>query len=225
MTTGGGEAADQMVRMMLTGSEGTIRLGASAIKNVAALLFALAKQNKTLHGKVNMVKMLRETRDIRVFPMDAQQYKEFQRQAKGQKILYSAIRDKATGAVDLVMPVTELDRANYIFTRMQYQPQREQPLVQEEQTIPDRDPQRSQEERGETFTPGHPEGDAPPSHDSASTRVNSSLSAPSRVASQTQTTSERTPVIVRLRTLRDRQANQRGKVPQKTQTKTKPKDR
>ena len=63
MNIGGGEAADQMVRMMLTGTEVTVRLGASALKNLLAITLALAKHHKTLSGKVNMGKMLRETRD------------------------------------------------------------------------------------------------------------------------------------------------------------------
>ena len=42
MNIGGGEAADQMVRMMLTGTEVTVRLGASALKNVLAITLALA---------------------------------------------------------------------------------------------------------------------------------------------------------------------------------------
>ena len=37
MNIGGGEAADQMVRMMLTGTEVTVRLGASALKNLLAI--------------------------------------------------------------------------------------------------------------------------------------------------------------------------------------------
>ena len=43
MNVGGGEAADQMVRMMLSGGEVTVRLGASAIKNLAAITIALAR--------------------------------------------------------------------------------------------------------------------------------------------------------------------------------------
>ena len=74
MNIGGGEAADQMVRMMLTGTEVTVRLGASALKNLLAITLALAKHHKTLSGKVNMGKMLRETRDIRMFPMSPEQY-------------------------------------------------------------------------------------------------------------------------------------------------------
>ena len=43
MNIGGGEAADQLVRMMLTGTEVAVRLSGSAAKNVLALSFALAK--------------------------------------------------------------------------------------------------------------------------------------------------------------------------------------
>lgn len=43
MNIGGGEAADQLVRMMLTGTEVAVRLSGSAVKNVLALSFALAK--------------------------------------------------------------------------------------------------------------------------------------------------------------------------------------
>ena len=47
MNIGGGEAADQLVRMMLSFGEVSVRLGGSALKNVLALSMALAKNNKT----------------------------------------------------------------------------------------------------------------------------------------------------------------------------------
>ena len=87
MTIGGGETADQMVRMMLSGGEVAVRLGGSALKNLLALTMALAKNNQTISGKVNMTKMLKETRDLRLFPMTPEQYKQFEKQAKKQKIL------------------------------------------------------------------------------------------------------------------------------------------
>ena len=40
MNIGGGEAADQLVRMMLSGSEVAVRLGGSALKNMLALTAA-----------------------------------------------------------------------------------------------------------------------------------------------------------------------------------------
>ena len=122
MNVGGGEAADQMVRMMLSGTEVMVRLSGSALKNMLALTMALASNRKTLSGKVNMGKMLRETRDLRRFPMTPQQYKQFQKLAKKHKLLFSVIKDKDDKGkvLDVILPVTELDRANAIFERILY---------------------------------------------------------------------------------------------------------
>lgn len=131
MNVGGGEAADQLVRMMLSGSEVAVRLSGSALKNLLALTMALAKNHKTISGKVNMAKMLRETRDVRRFAMSPEQYHAFKKRAGKQKILFSAIRDTDGHGkvVDVIMPVTEIDRANLIFERIQYlgQEQAQQP--------------------------------------------------------------------------------------------------
>ena len=50
MNIGGGEAADQMVRMLLSGTEVVIRLSGSALKNLLALTLALARNHKKLSG-------------------------------------------------------------------------------------------------------------------------------------------------------------------------------
>ena len=123
MNIGGGEAADQLVRMMLTGTEAAVRLSGSALKNMLALSLALAKNHKRISGKINLGKMLRETRDLRQFPMPPEQYHQFQKLAKRQKLLYSSIhdRDGRGKIIDVILPVTELDRANQIFERMLYQ--------------------------------------------------------------------------------------------------------
>ena len=154
MTIGGGEAADQMVRMMLSGGEVAVRLGGSALKNLLALTMALAQNRKALSGKVNMERMLRETRDLRLFPMSPEQYKQFQKHAKKQKILFSAIKDRDRNGklVDVVMPVTELDRANLIFERIMYQgPVRQGPergdrtVSQPERDRSERSPERDRQ--------------------------------------------------------------------------------
>ena len=149
MNIGGGEAADQLVRMMLSGSEVMIRLSGSAAKNALALSMALAKQNKQLSGKVNMARMLRQTRDLRLFPMTPEQYKEFQRQAREQKLLFAAIKDKDDRGklIDVVMPVTELDRANMIFERIRYTGQLEHSDSAREQ---EKDSDRNPEVQAET---------------------------------------------------------------------------
>ena len=166
MTVGGGEAADQMVRMMLSGGEIAVRLGGSALKNLLALTMALAKNNRTISGKVSMAKMLRETRDLRLFPMTPEQYQQFKKHANKQKILFSAIKDKDGKGklIDVVMPVTELDRANLIFERIMYRGHERQTPECEETPEPcpeeasqersmDRDRQDPQTERDSPWEP------------------------------------------------------------------------
>ena len=145
MTVGGGEAADQMVRMMLSGTEVAVRLGGSALKNLLALTMALAHNRKTLTGKVNMGKMLRETRDLRRFPMTPQQFKQFKKLAKKHKLLFSVIKDKDDRGklMDVILPVTELDRANAIFERILYQMPPE----------PERKPAKELQQGREVFQP------------------------------------------------------------------------
>lgn len=152
MNIGGGEAADQLVRMMLSGSEVAVRLSGSAIKNMLALTMALAKNHKTISGKVNLVKMLKETRDVRRFSMSPEQYQQFRQRAGKQKILFSAIRDSDNKGkvVDVIMPVTEIDRANMIFERIRYTGQPEQarqdaPSKEQEARVGQEAPQRQQE--------------------------------------------------------------------------------
>ena len=61
MNIGGGEAADQLVRMLLSGGEVAVRLGGSAAKNLLAMSLALAKNHKKISGKIRMGKMLQQT--------------------------------------------------------------------------------------------------------------------------------------------------------------------
>jgi len=112
------------VRMMLSGGEVAIRLSGSALKNGAALLLALSKNHKKVYGKINLRRMLNETRDIRAFPMQPEEYRQFAAHAKRLKILFSAIQDKGNpnGMVDVLIPTTEIERVNMIFERMQYTP-------------------------------------------------------------------------------------------------------
>ena len=167
MNIGGGEAADQLVRMMLSGGEVAVRLSGSGLKNMLALTLALAKNHKTISGKVNLVKMLKETRDVRRFAMSPEQYQAFKKKAGKQKILFSAIRDTDGHGkvVDVIMPVTEIDRANMIFERIHYLGRPEQ-VQQEQQELQREAPSKDRETRTAQGAPQveqdhHPQTKAP----------------------------------------------------------------
>lgn len=240
MNVGGGEAADQMVRMMLSGGEVAIRLTGSAMKNLLALTMALAKDHKRLSGKINMGKMLRETRDIRLFPMTPEQYKRFCRLAKRQKLLYSAIHDmdpKGDKLIDVVMPVTEIDRANLIFERILYRDPVRQPERKEEKA-PSRpqqarqgrtaaketqDPQKAEEGRVDEQE-GQRQAETPKKgsrseRDLPGTSGNSSTSS----RSGSGTTSERPSVEARLKGYQEQLQKRRKSAPARQNVKGRPK--
>ena len=205
MNIGGGEAADQLVRMMLSGSEVAIRLSGSALKNTLALTMALAKQNKVVSGKVNLKKMLQQTRDLRQFPMTPEQYKQFSRLAKKQKLLYSAICDKDGKGklIDVILPVTELDRANLIFERISLT-----------------GPEKSQSKPKEEVMPS--KKDSPSGRDSPATKQKLSSGRDSRTM---MTTNEKPSIEGRLKAYREQLDRGKSAVPAKEQTKSRPKER
>lgn len=237
MNIGGGEAADQMVRMMLSGTEVAVRLSGSALKNMLALSLALARSHKTLYGRINLGKMLRETRDLRQFPMTPEQYRQFQKLAKKQKLLYSAIRDQDDRGklIDVILPVTELDRANPIFQRIAYQedPARQTP-EKEKQAVsaPVRGqterqaPQREQTPKSRQDGPvAQRQADAPKKgyrseRDLSATRTSSSTLRESKASG---TTSERPSVEGRLQAYRKQLDQKSAPAKQKTKVKSRPK--
>ena len=252
MNIGGGEAADQLVRMLLSGTEVSVRLGGSALKNLLALTMALAKNNKTLTGKVNLGRMLRETRDLRQFSMTPEQYKQFARLAKKQKILFSAIRDRDDRGklIDVILPVTELDRANMIFERLAYMP----PAHQEERSTPQRAreaPGEPQQERSraqgreeqsqpqrprngpvqEDQQPGPqevppPKKDSPSGRDSPATNTNSSIpSDAERMRRTVEGPVDRPSVEERLKGFRAQLDQRRQSAPTRSKTRTRPQQR
>ncbi len=205
MNIGGGEAADQLVRMMLSGTEVTVRLGGSALKNMLALTMALAKNNKALYGKVSLGKMLRETRNLRQFPMTPEQYKEFSRLARKQKILFSVISDKDDKGklIDVILPETELDRANMLFERITYNTSKPE-AAQQETGTPEKEETQSKK-------------DTRSARDSPATKRRAST--PQRA--ETSTTSERPSVEGRLKGYRAQLDQRQKSAPVKKKSKEK----
>lgn len=247
MNIGGGEAADQMVRMLLSGTEVVIRLSGSALKNLLALTLALARNHKKLSGKVNLGKMLRETRDLRQFSMTPEQYKEFQHRAKKQKLLFSSVRDRDDRGklIDVLLPVTELDRANQIFQRMLYQEPDRQPEVPtperertKERTSPEKGPQERQKSpktpgRRDPQTPAQgrqsgqtaPHQEEPPKKESRSGRGSHDTKTSSSTPQGQETMTERPSVEGRLKAYRAQLERRSVPARQKTKTKSRPKTR
>ena len=152
-----------------------------------------------------MKKMLQQTRDLRQFPMTPEQYKQFSKLAKKQKLLYSAIhdRDGKGKLVDVILPVTELDRANLIFERIALTA-----------------PEKSQGKPKEEAMPS--KKDSPSGRDSPATKQKLSSARDSRT---TMTTNEKPSIEGRLKAYQEQLDRGKSAVPAKEQTKSRPKER
>ena len=195
------DAAEQVVRMMLSGGEVAVRLGGSALKNGTALLMALAKNHKKVFGKVNLSKMLGMTRDIRTFVMTPAQYVQFKKRARRMKLLYSAVRDKHDRhvPVDIILPATELERANVVFEQIRFVPEHEQQTEQP-----------SQEKPHEEKNASRSEPDSKDTKDNSSTRTG-----------RERMTNERPSVEQKLKENKAVIENQRRQAPTKQRQRTK----
>ena len=205
MNIGGGEAADQMVRMMLSGGEVAVRLTGSAAKNLLAISLALAKSHKKVSGRMRMGKMLQQTRDLRTFPMTQEEYRTFKKGAWEKKLLYAAIKNTRTpnGMVDVVMPPSEVERANLVFAQMMYRQ-------------PEAERQKAQEGPAKEKQPETPKKDARSGRGSRDT----SISSPTHAESAVRTMGERPSVEGRLKAYRAQLDGQRRSAPARQKAKS-----
>ena len=195
-----GEVADLMVREGIQLTEESIKLLAAGSKNLAALLWALAKDEKKLVGKTGMARLIREGKELKVFRLKESDLAEFKKFAK-KNVLFSVVKDtRATdGLVDLVTNMDFMAQVNLFMERRGYPA-----------------PDRSQEDGSKKAEPRAPQGSSSPQRGSGSTP---SRTRPTRTTSK-MSDGEKPSVKEKLDTLRT-QAKQQGgkKAPQRTRPK------
>lgn len=133
-----GETADLVVKEGVQLSEEAIKLLAHGAKNLAAFLYALAKDEKKLSGKVSMNRLLREGRPIQVLPLRTKDFDEFRQRAKKVGLLFAAVVDKQsdTPYVEVLTNIDHLSQANYILEQMGYLPKKQEDGTLKKETSP-----------------------------------------------------------------------------------------
>ena len=116
-----GDAADEVVRIMLNGTEVAVRLAGSGMKNLAAMLIAWSKKEKKPYGKTNMMRLLKSGEELQVISLDKEQYKQFKTLAK-KKVLYAPFLNtkEEDGKVEVVISSKSIPLVNYILKKIGY---------------------------------------------------------------------------------------------------------
>ena len=152
-----GDVADLMVKESIQLTEASIKLLAAGGTSLAALLWALAKEDKKLVGKAGMGRLLRENKELKVFQIKESDLAEFRAYAK-KNVLYSVVKDKrrTDGVVDLVTNVDFVSQVNLFIERRGYgAPAREDAAPKK--AVPRAQPGSSSPQRGSGSTPSQSE--------------------------------------------------------------------
>ena len=117
-----GDAAEQIVRLSLEGTEVALKLTGSAAKNIAAMIYAVLKnrdKNKT-KGRQRLTGMLKSGKELKVFTVSEEHLKQFAVEAKRYGVVYCALRGKGKstdGMVDVMVRAEDASKINRIVER------------------------------------------------------------------------------------------------------------
>lgn len=144
------DAADEVVRIALNGTEVAIRLTGSGVKNLASLLYEWSRNEKKTSGKTDMGRLLDSNDTLVVLPLDRETYKKFRSVAKN-RMLYAAFADKREdgNGIDVVFGQRNQALMDFLLGQIGYTaPVREEdaPLTDKKKETPSSD--RSQPPNG-----------------------------------------------------------------------------
>lgn len=117
-----GDAAEQVIRLSLEGTEVALKLTGSAAKNIAAAIYAVLKnrdKNK-VRGRQRLAAMLKSGKELKVFTVSEEHLKQFALEAKRYGVVYCALRGKnqsADGMVDVMVRAEDASKINRIVER------------------------------------------------------------------------------------------------------------
>ena len=170
-----GEVADLMLKQSMEATEKTVKLAASGIRNVAALLIALAKSDRQIIGKTSVKKLTKDPAPAVVLPLKSEDIDKFAKLAKQYGVTYIIARPKGKdgGDVDIISTQNYAPQLNALYQAMGYplpeqQTQDKEDAAKEEaakKAAPRAPQEKSSPERGNgskartrTPEPAQPEG-------------------------------------------------------------------
>ena len=151
------EAADVVVREGLQATEAAAKLTGEALKNVAALLIAIAKQDMKVVGETSSKRLARDSAPAVVILIKSEDRAKFQKLAKDFGVLYFIAQKKGndTGILNVVSNQSYAAQLNAVMEQMGYPiPQKEKQEDDAAKKANPRAPQeKSSNERGSGLNP------------------------------------------------------------------------
>ena len=150
------EAADVVVRESLQATEAAAKLTLEGLKNVAALLLAIAKQDMKVVGQTTAKRLARDPAPAVVIPIKAEDKAKFQKLAKEFGVLYFFAQKKGNdnGMLNVVSNENYAALLNAIMQQLGYPiPQKEQEEDTQKKAKSRAPQKKSSPERGSGLKP------------------------------------------------------------------------
>lgn len=150
------EAADVVVRESLQATEAAAKLTLEGVKNVAALLLAIAKQDMKVVGQTTAKRLARDPAPAVVIPIKAEDKAKFQKLAKEFGVLYFFAQKKGNdnGMLNVVSNENYAALLNAIMQQLGYPIPKKEQEEDTQKKAKSRAPQKkSSPERGSGLKP------------------------------------------------------------------------
>lgn len=117
-----GEVADLMAREAIQMTESAVKLTALGVKNLAAIVMALANDDGKTEGIAKLKQMLKTGKQLCIMQIKESDLKNFNSEAKKYGIMYRPVSDKTnnSGLCDIIAFQDDVPRLNYIMEKLGY---------------------------------------------------------------------------------------------------------
>ncbi|MBS6832005.1 MAG: PcfB family protein [Clostridiales bacterium] len=117
-----GEVADLMAKEAIQMTETADKLTALGVKNLAAIVMALANDDGKTEGVAKLKQMLKTGKQLCIMQIKEADLKKFNAEAKNYGIMYRPVADKTNdnGLCDVIAFQDDIPRLNYIMEKLGY---------------------------------------------------------------------------------------------------------
>ena len=117
-----GEVADLVAKEAIQMTESAVKLTALGVKNLAAIVMALANDDGKTEGVAKLKQMLKTGKQLCIMQIKEADLKKFNAEAKNYGIMYRPVADKTNdnGLCDVIAFQDDIPRLNYIMEKFGY---------------------------------------------------------------------------------------------------------
>ena len=119
-----GDSADELVKIMLEGTEVAFRIAGDGAKNIGAVILAIMKDAEQTRGKTRLTSMLKSGKALKIYSFQAEDLKKFSQEAKMYGVKYCVLANKKDkkidGVVDIMIREEDAAKVNRIAERFNF---------------------------------------------------------------------------------------------------------